>query len=187
MHKVVTKEWRKTGSAETSQHLVFCFSCRDNSMAWVPCPSDNVWYKYIWTCLPIFFAGAYFYEEKSESENMLISILKKVQSWKMHKSTLRPPAPHRRAPASHHLRVHAAPLGQPKYYRSIPGHVRSRVTRPIREMPCAPSHNTNMWTLCVKKALKTLKQTNCCQTEAELMFFGWKRLLKTMTFLKIEI
>ena len=105
----------------------------------------------------------------------------------MHKSTLRPLAPHRRAPASHHLRVHAAPLGQPKYYRSIPGHVRSRVTRPIREMPCAPSHNTNMWTLCVKKALKTLKQTNCCQTEAELMFFGEKWFLKTMTFLKIEI
>ena len=60
MHKVVTKEWRKTESAETSQNLVFCFSCRDNSMAWVRCPSDNVWYKYIWTCFPISFCWCTF-------------------------------------------------------------------------------------------------------------------------------
>ena len=155
MHKVVTKEWRKTERAETSQNLVFCFSCRDNSMAWVPCPSDNVWYKYIWTCFPISFCWCTFlwgkkwkwkYVDKHSKESA------KLKNAQIYASATGAASS---GPCVTSFECHAAPLGQPKYYRSIPGHVRSRVTRPIREMPCAPSHNTNMWTLCVKKALKT--------------------------------
>ena len=74
MHKVVAKEWRKTESAETSQKKTLYSVLAAEIMQW---PGSVV-------PLTMFdkntFAGAYFYEEKSESENIFVSILKKVQS-----------------------------------------------------------------------------------------------------------
>ena len=85
MHKVVTKEWRKTErlSVKALKQIKILYSVlAAEIIQWpgsvVPLTMfDTNTFEHVFR---YFFADAHFYEEKSESENMLISILKKVQS-----------------------------------------------------------------------------------------------------------